>query len=252
MTEVSKGGDHADIWNKVLRSALLLPGVRVDRAAYLRKEFAKRVAPDVVEEAIRTTPMQAGVPLATVRAVATSSIKWHRSGVSAASFGAGLPGGWWMAATMPADVTQFFWHVSVVLQKLAYLHGWPEILVDGEEVDDETLHVFTMFIGAMSGAAAATAALEQLGGRLSKEVATRLPREALTKWALYGVAKDVAKWLGIKLTKETFARAVSKIVPIVGGLISGTITWFTFSAMSRRLATHLDGMALNGPAPGSR
>jgi len=234
--------EKSDIWNKVLRSALALPGARIDRASYLRKELEKRVAPEVVELAIASNPARAAIAAAQIAKIANSSIAWHRTGVTAASVAAGLPGGWWMSGTIPADLTQFFWHVVVATQKLAYLHGWPDLYADGEELDDETLHVFTIFVGVMFGAAGAGTLLRTLSERIAKEVANRLPRKALTNWGLYGLAKQIAKWIGVKLTKQTFARVASKAVPLIGGIASGAITWVSFSKMSSRLVSHLSGL----------
>ena len=237
---ISDGDKSSELWNRVLASALSLPGARISRAAYLRKELSKHFPDDVVQEAIDLTPAKAGVPSSTVRSIAQSSINWHRSGVTATSFAAGVPGGWWMAGTIPADLTQFFWHVVVILQKLAYLHGWPELLEEGGEPDDETLLIITVFVGVMFGAATAAKALGQLAERVSAQVLKRLPQKALTKWGFYGVAKQVAKWIGIRLTKQGFARVISKGIPIVSGFVSGSITWIWFSAMSKRLRVHLE------------
>ncbi|WP_233875057.1 hypothetical protein [Paraburkholderia adhaesiva] len=229
----------ADVWNRILRSALALPGARIDRTGYLRKELRKHVAEDVVELAIASSPVKAGISSSQIGKIASSSISWHRTGVTGASVAAGLPGGWWMAGTIPGDLTQFFWHAIVVTQKLAYLHGWPELCADGEELDDETLHILTIFVGVMFGAAGANTLLSRVAENIAKEVAVRLPRMALTRWGLYNLAKEVAKWIGVRLTKQTFARIASKAVPLVGGLASGAITWVSFSQMSSRLATHL-------------
>jgi uncharacterized membrane protein len=164
--------------------------------------------------------------------------------VSGVSFATGLPGGWWVAGTVPADLTQFFWHVLVILQKLAYLYGWPELLSEDGELDDETLLILTVFIGVMFGAESAGKILSDLAERVAAQVLKRLPRETLTKWGLYRLAREIAKWIGIKLTKESFARVLSKLVPILGGLISGTITWIAFTLMTNRLAIHLESLAL--------
>ncbi|SFU67559.1 hypothetical protein [Pseudoduganella namucuonensis] len=238
--QLPEPADKGDIWNRVLRATLTMPGARVDRTAFLHKEFSKHFPLEIVESAISKTPAQAGIPAVTIRRIAESSISWHRSGVTAASFAAGLPGGWWMAGTMPADLTQFFWHIAVVLQKLAYLHGWPELLINGEELDDETLHIFTIFVGVMFGATGAGKLLAQLSERLSEQIATRLPKEALTKWGLYRLARSIAKWIGVKLTKESFSRVLSKAIPVLGAFVSGTITWISISQMSNRLLTHLE------------
>jgi hypothetical protein len=239
---ISADGDKADIWNKVLRTAMNVPGARVDRSAYLQRELANYVGSEQIEAAIAMSPQRAGIPPEIIRKISESTIAWHKTGVTTTSIAAGIPGGWWMAGTIPADLTQYFWHVIVVLQKLAYLHGWPELLKDGQELDDETLHVLTIFVGVMLGAAGAGKVLADLAERISKEVIVRLPKEALTKWGLYTLAKEIAKWIGVKLTKEGFARIVAKAIPLISGAISGAITWWSFSRMSARLHSHLENL----------
>jgi hypothetical protein len=147
-----------------------------------------------------------------------------------------------MAGTIPADLTQFFWHVVVILQKLAYLHGWPELFEEGTEPDDETLLVFTVFVGVMFGAATAAKLLGDLAERVGGQVLRRLPQQALTKWGVYNLAKQVAKWIGIRLTKQGFARMLAKALPVVSGFISGTIAWVSFTVMSKRLLKHLENL----------
>jgi len=229
-----------EIWNRVLRSVLSLPGAYVNRAAYLKKELSKQFTEEMVQKAIETTPAKAGIPSSAIRSIAQSSIAWHRAGVSATSFTVGLPGGWWMAGTIPADLAQFFWHVAVILQKLAYLHGWPELFEKDSEPDDETLLIFSIFIGVMFGAGTASKLLGDLAERVGKQVLNRLPKQALTQWGIYNLSKQIAKWIGIRLTKQSFARILAKAIPVVSGFISGTVTWVSFSLMSRRLRKHLE------------
>jgi hypothetical protein len=233
-----------DVWNSVLRTALALPGVKVDRKAFLRSALSKHVTKKVLQSAIDTSPVKAGVSKNTIRRIATANIKWHRAGVSALSFASGLPGGWWIAGTVPADLTQFFWHVLVVLQKLAYLYSWPELFSEDSELDDETLLIVTVFVGVMLGAESAAKVLGDIAERAAAQVLERLPRETLTKWGLYRLAREVAKRIGIKLTEDSFTRYLSRIVPILGGIISGTVTWISFSLMTRRLAAHLESLPL--------
>jgi len=121
---------EVEVWEKVMKGALSLPGAKINREAYLQKELSKHYTQDIVRFAIATTPAKAGVSASKINTISKSSIAWHRAGVTTASFATGIPGGWWIAGTMPADLTQFFWHVSVILQKLAYLHGWPELFVE--------------------------------------------------------------------------------------------------------------------------
>jgi hypothetical protein len=234
----------ADLWNNVLGAVLALPGARVDRAEFLRRELSKHFPTEVVEQAIESRPALAGIPSSSIRSIAQSCIAWHRAGVSAVSFTAGLPGGWWIAGTVPADLTQFFWHVVVVLQKLAYLHGWPDLTSNDGDLDDETRLTLTVFVGVMLGAEASSRLFRELGDRVGEQLIRRLPQNALTKWGLFQFAKQVAKWIGLRLTKQSFARFVARAIPGISGFIAGAITWMSFSAMSKRLRMHLEGLML--------
>jgi hypothetical protein len=223
-----------------------LPGVKVDREAFLRRTLSKHVTEKVLQSAIDSSPAKAGVSRKIILRIATANIKWHRPGVSTLSFASGLPGGWWIAGTVPADFTQFFWHVLVILQKLAYLYGWPELFSGDSELDDETLLILTVFVGVMLGAESAAKLLGDIAERAAAQVLKRLPREVLTKLGLYRFAREVATRIGIKLTEDSFARYFSRIVPILGGILSGTVTWVSFSLMTRRLAAHLESLPLAG------
>src|SRR5438105_3378285 len=165
--ELPPGRGPEDVWNSVLRTALALPGVRIDRKAFLRRALSKHVTEEVLQSAIDTSPAKAGVSKDTIRGIATATIKWHRAGVSALSFVSGLPGGWWIAGTVPADLTQFFGHVLVILQKLAYLYDWPELFGEDSELelDDETLLILTVFVGVMLGAESAAKVLGDIAER---------------------------------------------------------------------------------------
>lgn len=241
---MSDGDAGVSVWNGVLAAVLKLPGVKVDRTAFLKDALASHLLPDVLAMAIQTTPAKAGVPNEVVRKAARASIRWHRSGVTALSTLAGLPGGWWLAGSIPADLTQYFWHVVVVLQKLAYLYGWPELLEEDGKIDDETRLVLTLFIGVMLGAQGAAEGLKGLANALSKQVVKRLPQAALTKHALYRIAKEVAKWLGVSLTKKKFGEWAGRAIPIVGGIVAGGVTWLAFGAATRRLAAYLESLPL--------
>jgi uncharacterized membrane protein len=61
----------------------------------------------------------------------------------------------------------------------------------------------------------------------------------LTKTAIYPLIKQIAKWLGISLTKETFAQGIAKIIPIIGGVASGAVTIAMFLPMANKLKNQL-------------
>ncbi len=143
-----------------------------------------------------------------------------------------------MLATVPADMAQYFWHVLVIPQKLAYLYGWPQLLEE-EELDEETEMRMTLFIGVMMGNTVATRTLAEVASRFGRQIAVRLPRYALTKTAYYPIVKQVGKWIGISVTKQGFAKSLGKAIPVVGGVISGSVTYFTMKPMANQLRDHL-------------
>ena len=225
-------------WKRLLRASMAIPGAKVDRSSFLFSQLSSYCGQDQVIAAIRTRPAQAGVPPEVIDRLADACIRGHVLKASGISFAAGLPGGWAMAGTIPADLAQFYWHALVLAQKLAYLYGWPDLLEQGE-VDEETEMHLTLLLGAMMGAAAANQALSELAKRVAGQVARRLPRQALTKTAYYPIVRQVAKWIGIAVTKQSFARGVSKVIPVVGGVISAGVTAATMRPMAKRLKSHL-------------
>lgn len=194
---------------------------------------------DIVEKAIKTNPAQAGIGQKIIEHIAKSCIKYEATKVTALSTAAGIPGGYAMAATVPADLAQFFGHVIRILQKLVYLYGWQELFNDEESYDDETSNQLTLFIGVMFGVNAAQAVIKKLSHAIAIKAEKTLVRKALTKGVIYPIVKKIAQAIGVKMTKEIFAKGVGKAVPIIGGVISGALTLATFVPMSKKLQKHL-------------
>lgn len=222
-------------WDKVMNTALSMPMVKVDRTAFLTKEFSMYDNADQLRD---KRPIDLFDAEAIERA-ARSVINSHLTTATVTSTAAGIPGGLAMAATMPADIAQYYWHVLVVAQKLGYLYGWPDLLDEKGQITEGTRNVLTLFVGVMFGAQAASKLVGEIAKRVSLQAAKRLPQQALTKTMYYPVIKQVAKWIGVKMTKDTFGRSVGKAIPILGGVLSGAITAFSFKPMAEKLQKHL-------------
>ena len=231
-------GDGSSLFLKILHAAMALPGARVNRASFLRAQLRPHFPDEQVEGAIKYNPAHAGMPQEKIDEIANSVIKPHVLLAAGVSFGAGLPGGLAMAATIPADTVQFAWHSIVVAQKLAYLYGWPDLLEESK-LDEETDFRMTLLIGVMMGVSEANKLLAEIARRFAHEVGQRLPRYALTRTVYYPLIKTVLRWVGVSLTKQSFARSISKIIPIVSGLVSAGVTAYTLRPMARRLKNHL-------------
>lgn len=222
-------------WDSIMENSLKLPGIKVNRDEYLKDAFSsygdisdlsnKRPI-DIFDEKI-------------IEKVANATINKHVLGVTSTSAVAGIPGGFAMFGTIPADITQYYYHVILISQKLGYIYGWPNLLDEKQQFSESSRNVLTLFVGVMLGAGAATKAVTEIGKKLSTQVAKRLPQQALTKTAYYPIFKQVGKWISMKVTKESFAKGASKVVPIVGGVLSGGLTFFTFKPMATRLQKQL-------------
>lgn len=92
----------------IILLALKVPGVKIDRAKFLQKELFKNHPQDVIDRAIETTPAQAGIASEEVDKIADEVIKFERNAVSGISVALGMPGGVAMAATIPADIAQYY------------------------------------------------------------------------------------------------------------------------------------------------
>ena len=233
----------------IILLALKVPGVRINREEFLRKEFFKNHSKEVIDKAVATTPALAGISIDEVNKIADEVIKFERNAVSGISVALGMPGGVAMIATLPADIAQYYGYMLRAAQKMLYLYGFPEIINDGKDVklDTETINSLTVCLGVMNGVAAANNFIKGMSKALARGVEKKLLKTALTKGTVYPVVKSVAKLFGVKMTKEVFAGFFKKSIPIVGGVIGGGLTYASFKPCCFRLKDALKDTMLSDP-----
>lgn len=224
-----------------MKKILRLRGVRIDRPQFLKSELNKRgVSPEQITRAIDGTPAGSGISIDVLDDIAQSAIDYETRKSTSLSFFAGLPGGFAMFGTIPADITQFYVHAFRVMQKLAYVYGWQSFLKDTEDIDDETLGMMATFLGVMMKVSGATASLNSFATKVAAPAIERnIARVALTKTLWYTPMKKTLRIIGINITKQSFAKSISKVVPVVGGVISGGMTFVVLGSQSQRLQKHL-------------
>ena len=222
-------------WDKVMSVAMSVPGVKVNRKEFLVAALSKLCSLEQLKQISDGKRPADYLSIETIDRLADSYINSHTTKVTALSAAAGLPGGLSMAATIPADLAQYYYHVFVLSQKMAYLYGFPDLTDEDGVLTEEAKNVMTLFAGAMMGVGIANEAIQKIAENLAKEIVKRLPKYALTKTVIYPIVKQVAKWIGIKLTKDSFAKGLGKIVPILGGVISGGLTYVTFRPGAKKL-----------------
>ena len=225
-------------------AALALPGAKVNRTEFLSAQLGSHCSKQKVQAAINGRPVSAGVSNETINRLADGCIRSHLIKTSAISFATGVPGGWAMAGSIPTDLINFYWNAIVLSQKLAYLYGWPDAFLDKNVVDDETKNWITLLIGTMMGASQANRAIGEVAKRLAEQITLSLPKRALTKTLGYSAVRQVARWIGIQVTKASFARGISRVVPVIGGVASAGVTVLFMRPMARRLKKHLEELPL--------
>ena len=237
-------------FSDLMLAAAKLPGVHIDRAKYLRRACKNFCTDEQIEKAVLITPAAAGISREILDKIAKESIKSETAKVTAISAAAGIPGSFALLATMPADTAQYLGHMLRISQKLAYVYSWPDLFESGaDQIDDETQDMLILFIGVMFGVNLANGAVMKISESISKQTVKKLPQKALTKGVVYPAVKKTARIFGKKMTKQAFARGVSKAVPVVGAVVSGGITLATFVPMANKLKTRLSALDLARPIP---
>ena len=242
------GNGQIDI-EDIISMGLKVPGIRIDRSSFLQKELQHRFSQEVIDDAIANNPLHAKIPTEVIDKIADEIIKYERTCVSGISTALGMPGGVAMAATIPADIAQYYGYMLRVTQKLMYLYGFPAIDTEekGQAFDSETMNVLIICMGVMYGVAGASNALKAMAKALAAGVEKQLLRKALTKGTIYPIVKNVAKWFSVKMTKEVFAGFFKKALPVVGGVIGGGITFLSFKPCCDKLKASLQNTMLSNP-----
>ena len=246
---MDQNGDGQIDIEDVIIMGLKVPGICIDRTSFLQKELQTKFPQEVIDVAIAHNPLHAKIPLEVIDKIADEIIKYERNCVSGISTALGMPGGIAMAATIPADIAQYYCYMLRATQKLMYLYGFPEIDLEekGQTFDTETLNVLIICMGVMYGAAGANNALKAMAKALATGVEKQLLRKALTKGTIYPIVKSVAKWFSVKMTKEVFAGFFKKAIPVIGGVIGGGITFVTFKPCCDKLKASLQNTMLSNP-----
>ncbi|MFP7478287.1 bacteriochlorophyll 4-vinyl reductase [Terribacillus saccharophilus] len=219
----------------IISNALKLPGVKVNRNEFLAKTLADQISADQLKLVLEKGPIEANISSSQLKRIAKSIVEKRTLQTSTASFAAGLPGGVAMAATIPADTIQFFGVALRLAQELAYLYGykdmWQDNQIDMERVKGELI----LFLGVMFGVGGSASILKVFSSKLSQQILKKLPQKALTKTLIYPIVKKIAAMIGVKMTKDSFAKSFAKVVPVLGGVVSGGLTYTSMKKMGNRL-----------------
>lgn len=245
----ANGDGNIDIQDIIILG-LRVPGIKIDRENFLKKEFENKYTKEIVQKAIDKNPMIAGIELKDINKIADEVIKFERNCVTGISAALSAPGAGAMAVTIPADIIQYYGYMLRTAQKLMYLYGFPQIDIKekGQMFDTATLNILTICIGVMYGVAGANKAINVMAKAFANGVERKLVNAALTKGKIYPIVKSVATWFGQSINKKVFAKFFKNIIPpLATGLIGGGMTFFAFKPCCNRLKESLKDTMLSNP-----
>lgn len=130
------GNGKIDIEDIIIKG-LKTPGIRINRADFLRKELFKNFPDETVEAAVNFNPAYAKISLEEIDKIADEVIKFERNCVSGISTALGVPGGVAMVATIPADIAQYYGYMlRTVLSNPNHVSTEEEIIFT-EQIETE-------------------------------------------------------------------------------------------------------------------
>ena len=238
MEEKEKNLAKQMVLEDIITKTIQIPGVKVNRKQFLAEQFASKA--NNLEEILDKGPIEAGIKREDIKLLSKKLILTRTSQSSIASFVAGIPGGLAMAATIPADTLQFFGMTLRLAQELSYLYGAQDLWKDGTIDDEKLKNQLILYCGVMFGVSGAVSGVRVLSTQLSKTALKKIPQKALTKTFWYPILKKIASFIGVSLTKKTYAQGVSKAVPVIGGVISGGINFASMMPMANKLNDTLE------------
>ena len=221
-----------DVAINMIGSVAKLPVIRVDREAFLRQQFA---GSEYLDEILQHGPQHV-YTVESLHRKAGGVMKKSTNQTTRAAFVAGIPGAPAAVAAGGADVAQYFGFAINLAQKIAYLFGEDDLFTDESELNEGAKVRVLAYLGVMLGASGSAMLVGKLAREVGKNMGKKITQQALTKTTWYPLLKKIGAMVGKRVVKESIGKAVTKVMPIVGGAISGVITYATFKPMGGRLA----------------
>lgn len=134
-----------------INTVLQIPGVKVDRKAFLLEQF-KELPQDARNDIVMRGPVEAKCARGELKKKAQNLVNERTLMSTGASFIAGLPGGIAMAATIPADMIQTYAIALRLAQEVAYLYGEEDLWASANDDNEKVVQQLLVYCGVMFGA----------------------------------------------------------------------------------------------------
>ena len=242
LTKIKQAAAQSGVWQQLLTAALKVPGVTVNREAFLRNALGAVCSADELERVLSGRPADV-LPTTTIDVLARQTAMRHVRRVTLLSAAVGLPGGWMaLLGAVPADLAQYYCQCLMVAQKLAYLYGFPS-LQGGVGDDGRLARQLTVFVGVMMGVAKANELLNSTARLLAERATRQMAEQVAVRGAVMPVLESIAASLGMKISRQRLANMASKALPVAGAVLSGGLSYVTFRDGTERLRRVLAAVA---------
>jgi hypothetical protein len=172
---------------------------------------------------------------------AKNLINNKKLGVSLTGFGTSFSGGIVSYIGLPVEIKIYMRNIYNLSQELGYIYGViPSPLIKNIEEDknkflvavqEDTLKALALAFGSSTTSLLAKKVSQSFIEKEAKLILkTKVSDKMITK-----LSKEVAKLVGIKLTKKTINKSLVKWAPVVGGFVSGIINYYSFDKIANNL-----------------
>lgn len=221
-------------WNKVMFSIMNIPGIKIDRIEFLVEALRPYCTDDEIKKACLQRPIDV-LSAARIDAIANEYIAKQTKKVTAVSALTGIPGGPAVFLAIPVDLIQYYYHTLIVAQKLAYLYGYPDLRQPDGTLKASAYDLLTIFLGVMLGSDVANRAIKDISKDIAQEGTPHLPQIEVSKTIWYPFVRSVSKWIRVKVARGSLTKRLSKAIPVLGGVIAGTLTYMAFKPNAKNL-----------------
>ena len=228
---------------QTINAASQLPIVKVNREEFLSNQFKDS---EYLDKILELGPQEVFTSEA-LRKRAERIINDSTTKTSVTSFVAGLPSNPVTAVVAGgADVVQYMGFALNLAQQIAYLFGEDDLYEGNyKELPEEVQIRVISYLGIMFGASGASALIANVSKTAGANIGKKVAQRALMQTTWYPLVKKVGAIIGVNITKKSVGSIISKTVPIIGGVVSGGITYFTFKPMGERLADTFEKLLNN-------
>lgn len=234
--------------NDIILKCVKLPGVKINREEFLRKELSKKATKEQVDVAIIENPSNAHIDKKFIDKTALKVIKKERIKVSSISAACSATGGVVAIASIPVDMIQYYGYLLRIVQKLVYLYGFPELdfEYDKDTLKEETLAVIIGCLGVMFGISKARKLIGKMAKTISKKASQTIAKKIATKpIILLPLIKSISQSFSKKITLVAIKEVAKRAIPVIGFIIGGIATYLTFNACCKRLRMNLQTTVLS-------